>query len=482
MAKRFKPVHLCLILPIVIVLFQALTLLHFMGVLGPKSVYFQDTFQELPFEAAKKLLFRNVQYAVRKEGMQMDKEAQAAWKFYQSDLAAAGNPDHATVQRGPLRVLVVLPVSNRESTVDLFERNRQQLLAEGRGEGDSFDFALFHHSGDDSHWLARGWYREQTSEEGQQRRPAPASGESRAKDIVLNSVSPGCKLEFWYQISSSLAQNYHYLWLLDDDLDLSLFHWPLYKRVISKLSPLVSQPAVAPLTEGGWTTFWKHLEVCDGLHEVAVPVRDVPVVAREVRLVELMAAFIDARLWPFLLQRMQRHDRKSDACFDIMWSHLAAAAHQVCGVTGPLVVDASPVVHRDFRGLGPRVEAPTRSPEEIAGKRKAPREDGKCERDWVYPNCTPLSAEERDAAASTVSDALRLGRLDPKEQGGEGAKEGCWRRMSASDFAYTTSPGRELPDVQDASVWTTEDFQNRIKENRNGYRFWVREEFEKGLR
>ena len=218
------------------------------------------------------------------------------WKEMQRNVLAELTMDPPP--RG-LRILVVSSVSNTAASVGWFKGwlYNLALSKETETSGDVFHFALNHFDNKTSEWDALLQRHEER--------------------LVLRQFGMHCKVEFWRMITKELSASYDYLWLTDDDIDLDFFSFPLAKRLLLKLDPLVAHPAIIPASERARTS--DHPEL--GLRYAASDGKTV--IAKNENFAEVMTPLINAKFWPVVLHRLKRWDVRSVWCLDCYWSSVA---------------------------------------------------------------------------------------------------------------------------------------------------------------
>ena len=157
---------------------------------------------------------------------------------------------------------------------------------------DIVHFALFHYDASAVAWANRSWYSDPSGH------------------IVIRHVGAGCLMNFWSRITPAVSRDYDYIWLLDGDMDLSYFSWPIYRSVLLQLDPLISQPAVLPRIPGGRSTDIPVLRMrtpsADGDFHVAFSS------PRS----EVMTPVISQKLWPVIHERLLGNDLTSTWLLD----------------------------------------------------------------------------------------------------------------------------------------------------------------------
>lgn len=213
-------------------------------------------------------------------------------------------------------ILVVSQVANTPTAVSNFEFNMEKLNSRNTA-GDQFSFALFHKEVNASLWQSRPWYRDA---------------------VVYESTGPLCKAEAWMKLDPELVKSYDFVWLLDPDFRMDFFSWDMYRTVLSTIRPLVSQPAIVPSNPGFVLQDLVHLRM------QGKDTHDFLPLAREVVQTSPEASLISTKLWDAVRIKLEGMDNLKTAwCVPDVWNMAAALAQKHCGLTGPVVVDASPL-------------------------------------------------------------------------------------------------------------------------------------------
>jgi len=146
---------------------------------------------------------------------------------------------------------------------------------------------------------------------------------------------------------------YDYIWLMDEDLELDLFNWDVYREVLLAWHPLFSQPAVVPKAPGGRSTDWPELDMArwrnTNQNEFHIAEEAIPGP-------EVMTPIISASMWPLLFYRFRGNDQSSVWHLDEYFYTVSMLLNAVCATTASVVVQGSPLTHLDFRTLRTRSE------------------------------------------------------------------------------------------------------------------------------
>ena len=132
-------------------------------------------------------------------------------------------------------------------------------------------------------------------------------------------VTCWCCIELWAALSASMTRGFDYVWLMDDDLDLTFFSWKLVRLVLKGLDPLVAAPGIIPLHKRGRSTWWRmtraQAQVETSTYSLSL--------ARNVDFIEVMAPMISTKFWPLVYDRLQFFNLTGVYCIDCYWSQAA---------------------------------------------------------------------------------------------------------------------------------------------------------------
>jgi hypothetical protein len=266
------------------------------------------------------------------------------WSKYQSFVLAniqrqlkEKHIDYANMQ---YRVLVASAVANHLDTVDRFEKTIKRLRA--NKSADRFQFALIHFDEDDDLWKKRDWYNDDSI-------------------VVVKKKEAGCKMHFITQLTTDITNNYDYIWLIDEDMDLQLFNWDLYRSAHVLLGkPLLSQPAYISKSGTSYPTNRMEckIDVVEGVDKTSgynteryqEGLHD----ASEVLLVEIGSPIASTKIFDAMVEQVssiKEADLTSDWGFDARLSAFGVASKHYCNTVGNVVVFASPVIHVNSRTL-----------------------------------------------------------------------------------------------------------------------------------
>merc|ERR1712176_223453 len=242
-------------------------------------------------------------------------------------------------------------------------RENFQKLTQSRA-GDHFDFAFSHFTGNNSLFKDEAWYN--------------------SDNVIMRNVERKCKLGYWQELDGDeVRDNYDFIWFLDSDLSFKYFDWDLFRSFLIKYNPVTAQPAIVPRSKGDRQSDYWFLGMQSELKQSEV------VLVRTTSITEVMAAIINAKMWPTIHARILDHDASGAWGTDGFWSRFARLSALHCegsrGI-GSLTIDASPLIHLDTRSMD---KTRTESPE------KKTNEDGPvCHRACVGHNCDPLTQDD----------------------------------------------------------------------------------------
>ena len=126
-------------------------------------------------------------------------------------------------------------------------------------------------------------------------------------------------IELWKKLDHSVTRPYDYVWLVDEDMDISLFSWDLARLILESLDPMVAAPGVVPVSKFGRRSIW---EVTHMQASYLEDTNDI-VLARNAWFAEAMVPFISTKFWPLIYRRLEGWDASGLYCIDCFWSHAA---------------------------------------------------------------------------------------------------------------------------------------------------------------
>eukprot|EP00927_Polykrikos_kofoidii_P061924 TRINITY_DN5674_c0_g1_i4.p1 TRINITY_DN5674_c0_g1~~TRINITY_DN5674_c0_g1_i4.p1 ORF type:complete len:419 (-),score=60.73 TRINITY_DN5674_c0_g1_i4:42-1241(-) len=276
------------------------------------------------------------------------REVRDLWRRFQAaSLAALPSSPSQSFEKVSLEVLVVVNAGDDEATADRQERNINILTS---NPIDSFKWAIFNYAGTDKAFRKKKWY-------------------SDPKIVVHHELREGCKPNMYAGLHTNLTSKFDYVWLLDEDIDLTFVGWSLVRRLLLVTRALILQPSVLPKTSGARASDIP--ELCFRTFEAGV------VIAREEERTEVMTPLLSSKVWPAVLKRLVGNAKVNICHTDTFWDLMGYLGKiHGCGRTGPLVMNSAPVVHVDARTLL--------------------KDDSKCEgyEDCEIKNSRPISDEE----------------------------------------------------------------------------------------
>jgi len=245
------------------------------------------------------------------------------WSAYQEALVERLRAGLVDRERAPLRVLLAAYLGSSGEVAVNWRENVQRLRANGLS--DRFDFALFHCDGSNSLYQGQDWYDHPS--------------------VRIRHLGAGCPSMFWLVLNVSFVQLYDYIWLSDGDMNLGFFSWDLYRTVLVRLQPMVSQPSIVPIEPGRRASDVLLLNMAPAL------LGDELVLVREIIRSEVMTPVLSTSIWGALHARLAQHNLHTTYFSDTFWDMFALASKAACGKTGVVLVDASPARHLDLKAI-----------------------------------------------------------------------------------------------------------------------------------
>ncbi len=216
---------------------------------------------------------------------------------------------------GDIRVLYIIGVENSKRNVDLMKKNYEKLK-----KYSDIDWCFLHVDGDNSEWEHEKWYRDLNP---------------------IKFIGIGCKASQWKKISPQIAKKYDYLWFSDGDIGLDKFSWPLYKFMLSKYQPLVSQPSVLAGSESNRASDHSHLN----WKKTSGHLVKLNQLGKDYR-VEVMSPFISSSIWNLIYEKLQLTDLRSIWEIEFFYNKIADDLQ-----SDRYLNNMSPVTHYDFKNL-----------------------------------------------------------------------------------------------------------------------------------
>lgn len=145
----------------------------------------------------------------------------------------------------------------------------------------------------------------------------------------------GCKAELWRRhLRPWFTCRYEYVWVCDEDIDLTDFKYDKFRKICNKTNALVIQPSVLGFNGGRSTdyTFLRHIE-------------NSSVEYKTIHFAEIQCCWIHSVIWDVVYSRLSRMNTRSCWGLDSVWSTAASLA----GIP-PLLV-YHPVLHMDYRSM-----------------------------------------------------------------------------------------------------------------------------------
>lgn len=147
--------------------------------------------------------------------------------------------------------------------------------------------------------------------------------------------TPGCKAELWWRhIRPSIARKYDYVWLCDEDIDLTDFDYDRFRQICIETGALVIQPSVKGF-KGGRST------------DVAVlrHIENTRVEYKFVERTEVQCCWIHSPIWDVVHSRLSSMNRQSVWGIDRVWDEAARR------LGNPPLLAYIPVLHMDYRSM-----------------------------------------------------------------------------------------------------------------------------------
>jgi|EP00927_Polykrikos_kofoidii_P061922 hypothetical protein len=263
-------------------------------------------------------------------------------------LASLPSSPREVFEKLPIKVLIVVSADDAPEMAERQEKNIN-ILTKQKHQVDTIKWAIFNYNGTDNAFKTKTWYNDPNI-------------------VIHHELREGCKPEMYAGLRSHLTKQFDYIWLMDEDIDLTYVGWPLLRRLLVTTQALVSQPSVVPRANGERGTDVTELNFRDFSDEI--------VLAREEKRTEVMTPVLSSKIWPAVLKRLEGNVDVNVCETDRFWD-LAAYLGKIhgCGRSGPVVFNTNPIVHVDARTLP---------------------KDGKCEGfdDCESENRRPVSDEE----------------------------------------------------------------------------------------
>lgn len=258
------------------------------------------------------------------QGFFSDPGVRDAWSNYQQALASRLATTLSDQQKVVIRLLLVTYVSDTKEMAQLWGENMKKLL--DHSGGDQIDFGFFHYDQTNKAFMEQQWYAH------------PA--------VKIRYLGGGCPAMYWHMLNTSYVQQYDYIWMADADLQLGFFSWEVYRIMLRKLQPMVSQPAVVAGSWGHRSSDVPNLNMI-----AAQPDKGGLLLVHEAPRSETMTPVLSTHLWAAVKARLSGNELHTTWFSDDMWDLLALSSRVACNSTGIAVIDASPVRHLDSHAL-----------------------------------------------------------------------------------------------------------------------------------
>lgn len=207
------------------------------------------------------------------------------------------------------KVLYIVGVENSVRNVNLM-RNNFKII----GNYSDIQWCFLHVDGNNSLWKKENWYNNIPNK--------------------YKFIKKGCKASQWKNIKPSFIKNYDYLWFNDGDIGLEKFNWKIYKKMLIKYKPLLSQPSILPKSENGRASDHEHLNWKKNK------------TINKINLVEVMSPFISTKIWPIIYEKLNLTDTRSIWETENFFNKVVKDCKE-----SKYLNHLSPVIHYDFKNL-----------------------------------------------------------------------------------------------------------------------------------
>eukprot|EP00927_Polykrikos_kofoidii_P081409 TRINITY_DN7874_c0_g1_i1.p1 TRINITY_DN7874_c0_g1~~TRINITY_DN7874_c0_g1_i1.p1 ORF type:complete len:925 (+),score=99.71 TRINITY_DN7874_c0_g1_i1:38-2776(+) len=226
-------------------------------------------------------------------------------------------------ESNPPHVLIAQAVKGADVTINRVKANMEHLL---RSKYGVFKWAFFHYDGRDM-WEHYDWY-------------------NASPDIVRREIIPvgGCEESHYRRLSVKDTHDFDYIWLMDDDIDLTFLDWDLYATVLASSQSMISQPAILSGSFTGRTSD------VPGLTMVPASNGELLIMS-ETHTSEVMTPLISTKLWPAIQARLLSKVTKCDSDINMFWDLVAFLGRIYCNYSAITVLNAAPASHVDCRDM-----------------------------------------------------------------------------------------------------------------------------------
>eukprot|EP00927_Polykrikos_kofoidii_P081411 TRINITY_DN7874_c0_g1_i3.p1 TRINITY_DN7874_c0_g1~~TRINITY_DN7874_c0_g1_i3.p1 ORF type:complete len:1384 (+),score=162.36 TRINITY_DN7874_c0_g1_i3:38-4153(+) len=226
-------------------------------------------------------------------------------------------------ESNPPHVLIAQAVKGADVTINRVKANMEHLL---RSKYGVFKWAFFHYDGRDM-WEHYDWY-------------------NASPDIVRREIIPvgGCEESHYRRLSVKDTHDFDYIWLMDDDIDLTFLDWDLYATVLASSQSMISQPAILSGSFTGRTSD------VPGLTMVPASNGELLIMS-ETHTSEVMTPLISTKLWPAIQARLLSKVTKCDSDINMFWDLVAFLGRIYCNFSAVTVLNAAPVSHVDCKSM-----------------------------------------------------------------------------------------------------------------------------------
>jgi len=207
------------------------------------------------------------------------------------------------------KILYIVGVENSYKNIELIRKNYNSLRY-----FNEIQWCFLHFDGENDLWKEELWYNKISNK--------------------YKFIGKGCKVAQWGKIHPVIAQEYDYLWFSDGDIGLERFKWNIYRQMLIRYRPLLSQPAILPIYPGRRASDHRHLNWKKNMK------------IGKIHFVEVMSPFISTKIWPLIYEKIQLTDKRSIWDTEKFFNKLVDELHSI-----KYLNYLSPVIHHNFKNL-----------------------------------------------------------------------------------------------------------------------------------
>ena len=215
-----------------------------------------------------------------------------------------------------MKILLILTVEDSVKNVKLITNNYKILQ-----NYDEIIWCFNHFDGSNKEWVKESWYNNMN---------------------CVKNIGIGSKITQWKKITPTISKLYDYLWFLDGDMSLEYFNWKSYYDMLVKSKPLLSQPGILPVSEGGRASDWKHTCCTDKNRNTIFKCSKDHWTCG----IENQTPFISTKIWDLIYEKMILTDPRSTWETVLFYNKIADDLNST-----KLINFYSQVVHHDYRNL-----------------------------------------------------------------------------------------------------------------------------------